>query len=453
MRIVICGAGQVGTTIARHLATRGDNVTVIDENADRARRIGESYDVRAILGHASHPEVLRRAGAQDADMLIAVTRSDDVNMVACQVAYSLFSVKRRVARLRHAGFLERDGSGLFAAEHMPIDVLISPEIEIAESIARRLRTPGAFEVAPFAEGKVALLGIHVEDSRAPLAGERLSEVQSRPEAVAMIPVAVRRKGRIFEPGADYRFEVGDDLYVLAEAERLAEVQQAFGHRERRARQIVIAGAGNIGVHLVHRVRSTLPGCDIKLIEIDRARAEKVAGELGDIALVLNGDALEQELLEEGQLGLADTMVTVTNDDETNIFSAVLAKQAGCKRAIALIEKGSYQRLIPTLGIDSVLDPSSATIATVLRHMRGGAIVGAHDIGEGFGEVVEVGVSAGSTIEGRSGDDLHGEGVRLLALIRGRKMFAELAGQSLRAGDRVLFLVAKGHWPAAEKLFG
>lgn len=451
MRIVICGAGQVGTTIARHLAARGDNVTVIDENADRARRIGESYDVRAILGHASHPEVLRRAGAQDADMLIAVTRSDDVNMVACQMAYSLFAVKRRVARLRHAGFLERDGSGLFAAEHMPIDVLISPEIEIAEAITRRLRTPGGFEMAPFAEGKVALLGIHVEDARAPLTGERLADALSLSDAVAMVPVGIRRKGRLFEPGADYRVEVGDDLYILAGTDRLAEVQQAFGHRERRARRIVIAGAGNIGVHLVHRVRGALPGCDIKLIEIDRTRAEQVARELGDTALVLNGDALEQDLLEEGQVGLADTMVTVTNDDETNIFAAVLAKQAGCKRAIALIEKGSYQRLIPTLGIDSVLNPSSVTIATVLRHIRGGAIAGAHDIGDGFGEVIEVAVAAGSAIEGRSCAELHAEGIRLLALVRGRKMLTSPTGRSLQVGDRALLLVAQGRWSSVGRL--
>lgn len=452
MRVVICGAGQVGTTIARHLVERGDHVTVIDSSQERTRRMGESYDVRAIQGHASHPEVLRRAGAQDADMLIAVTRSDEVNMVACQMAYSLFGVKRRLARLRHAGFLERDGSGLFAAEHMPIDVLIAPEIEIAESISRRLRTPGAFEVTPFADGKLALLGIHIADGRAPLVGERLWELQESTAAASMVPLLVERKGRLFPFAEDTRVEVGDDLYVIAEASQLTEVQQAFGYRDRPARRVVVAGAGNVGLHLVSRLRSVLPGSDIKIIEIDPARAEEVAVALSDQMLVLGGDALEQELLDEAQVGLADVMVSVTNDDETNIFAAVLAKQSGCKRAISLVEKPAYQRLIPSLGLDSVLNPSAVTIATVLRQLRGGAVKGSHPFGNGYGELVEIQVNLGAPTDGAAVNELESAEVRISAVVRDSRLLRPEADLRLQAADRVLLLVQQGHWPTAERRF-
>lgn len=452
MRVVICGAGQVGTTIARHLVERGDHVTVIDASSERTRRMGESYDVRAIQGHASHPEVLRRAGAQDADMLIAVTRSDDVNMVACQMAYSLFGVKRRLARLRHAGFLERDGSGLFAAEHMPIDVLIAPEIEIAESISRRLRTPGAFEMTPFADGKLALLGVHIADGRAPLVGERLWEMGDSPVSGLMVPVLVERKGRLFPYGYDTRVELGDDLYVIADASRLAEVQQAFGYRDRPARRIVIAGAGNVGLHLVSRLRSVLPGTDIKIIELDQARAEEVAIALGDNVLVLGGDVLEQDILDEAQIGLSDVIVSVTNDDETNIFAAVLAKQAGCKRAISLVEKPAYQRLIPGLGLDSVLNPSAVTIATVLRYLRGGAVIRSHALGNGYGELVEIEVKPGARADGALATVLESAEIRIAAVMRGPKLIRPEASLRLEAGDRVLLMVLQGHWPTAEQRF-
>ena len=241
MRVVVCGAGQVGTTIARHLATEGVNVTVIDNDQEQVRRVDESYDVRGIVGYASHPATLRKAGAKDADMLIAVTRSDEVNMVACQVAYSLFGVKQRIARLRHAGYLAKDSTGLYAAEHLPIDITISPEIEIAEGIARRLRTPGAFDMVPMARGKVELLGIHAEEAHGPVVGERLIDIARSGGLEGMSIVALIRKGRCFVPDETDRIEVGDDVYIIARADVVDDVMTAFGHQERVARRLVIIG--------------------------------------------------------------------------------------------------------------------------------------------------------------------------------------------------------------------
>ncbi|MGD9804101.1 MAG: Trk system potassium transporter TrkA [Hyphomicrobiaceae bacterium] len=454
MRVVVCGAGQVGTTIARHLASEGNSVIVIDDDPEQVRRVDESYDVRGVIGHASHPATLQEASARDADMLIAVTRSDEVNMVACQVAYSLFGVKRRIARLRHAGYLAQDKSGLYAAEHMPIDVIISPEIEIAEGIARRLRTPGAFDMMPLAQSRVELLGIHAEDRHAPAIGERLIDLAASQTFSTMRVVALIRKGRPFIPYEEDRIEVGDDLYVIAKAGATGEVMAAFGHRERMARRLVIAGAGNVGMHLARKVKKTSPSIDLKIIERNRERAQHVASELGGSAVVLHGDALDSVLLDEARAGLAETVVAVTNDDETNIFTSVLAKQAGCKRAITLVNKRSYEMLIPTLGIDSVVSPSQVTISTVLRHVRRGTISALYTLREDFGEVIEAEVSADARLLQRPLDQLGlPQGIRIGAVIREGEVFFPTPETLLLEGDHVVMLVAYSYLHLAEALLG
>ncbi len=454
MKVIICGAGQVGTTIARHLATEGMNVTVIDTDRELIRRVDESYDVRGVVGHASHPRTLRKAGAQDADMLIAVTRSDEVNMVACQMAYSLFGVKRRIARLRHSGYLEQDKSGLYVAEHLPIDIIISPEMEIAEGIARRLRTPGAFDMVPMAGARVELLGIHAEQSKCQIVGERLVDISDSGQFDGMSIVAVIRKGRSFVPDEHDRIEVGDDVYVIARSDKVPDVMAAFGHRERVARKLVIVGAGNVGLHLARKVQNTASPVDIKIIELNRERAEYVSNELGGSSVVLHGDALDGVLLEDAQAGLAETIVAVTNDDETNIFSSVLAKQAGCKRAITLVNKRTYETLIPTLGIDAVVSPSAVTISTVLRHMRRGSIVALYTLREDFGEVIEAEITEDSRLLLRPIDQLGlPRGMKIGAVVRDGEVMIPRGDTQLKVGDHVVALVTYSYLQFAEALLG
>ncbi|MBX3564397.1 MAG: Trk system potassium transporter TrkA [Sphingomonas sp.] len=451
MRVVICGAGQVGTTIARHLASEGINVTVIDIDADQIRRVDESYDVRGVLGHGSHPSALDKAGARGADMLIAVTRSDEVNMVACQVAYSLFKVKRRVARLRHTGYLAQDKTGLYAAEHLPIDVIISPEIEIAEGIAHRLRTPGAFDMVPMADGKVELLGIHADRADCALIGRRFGELA---EVSGMTVAAVVRSERCFVPDADDRLELGDDLYVIALTDRVEAVMAAFGHRERIARRVIIIGAGNIGLHLARGLSQSSPRIDIKVIEQDTARAEHAARELGTAAVVLRGDVLDRDVQEQAQVATADTIVAVTNDDETNVFASVLAKRAGCRRAITLVNKRSYEGLIPTLGIDAVVSPSAVTISTVLRHVRHGAIMALYTLREDFGEVIEAQIGPDSKLLRRPIDALGlPQGMRIGAVVRDGEAMIATGSTELQTGDRVVALVTYNALRLAESLLG
>ncbi|EFE0813760.1 Trk system potassium transporter TrkA (plasmid) [Pseudomonas marginalis] len=454
MRVIVCGAGQVGTTIARHLASEGISVTVIDIDQQLVRRIDESYDVRGVVGHASYPATLKKADARDADMLIAVTRSDEVNMVACQVAYSLFGIKRRIARLRHAGYLAEESSGLYSAEHLPVDIIISPEIEIAEGIAWRLRTPGAFDMVPMAGGLVELLGIHVESTSSVVVGERVGDVSKIAQFEGASIVACIRKGRSFVPDDHDRIEVGDDIYVIVRAESADEVMAAFGHRERVARNLVIVGGGNVGLHLVRKILQTSPKVNIKIIEQDLERARHISDELGAGVIVLHGDALDQAILEEAQTGLAETIVAVTNDDETNIFASVLAKRVGCKRAITLINKRNYEALTPTLGIDAVVSPSAVTISTVLRHVRRGSIAALHTLREDFGEVIEAEITEESRLIRRPLNELGlPPGMRIGAIVRDGEVLIPHPDTQLRAGDHIVALVTYSYLRLAEALLG
>jgi len=368
MRVIVCGAGQVGSTIARHLATEGIDVTVVDISPDQARRADESYDVRGMVGHASHPEVLERAGARDADMLIAVTRSDEVNMVACQVAYSLFKVRRRIARVRHHGYLKPIWQGLYAPDQLPIDVIISPEAEVANGIVRRLQTPGAFDTVALANGRVHLLGVHCNTGACSLVGRRMKELAAAGGSGIVIG-AIVRNGQAFVPRGDDPVQEGDDVYVLTETKQIDRVMTFLGHEEQVARRIVIVGGGNVGFNLASQIARNSLSVSLKVVEHSRERAEFISRELGDAAVVIQGDALDKEVLLEANVQSAETIIAVTNDDETNIFASVLAKREGCSRAITLVNKTSYEHVLPALGIDAVVSPSAVTISTILRHVR------------------------------------------------------------------------------------
>ncbi|MCK9488215.1 MAG: Trk system potassium transporter TrkA [Xanthomonadales bacterium] len=452
--IIVCGAGQVGTTIARQLAGEGINITVIDTNPELVRRIDESHDIRGIVGHASHPETLREADARDADMLIAVTRSDEVNMVACQVAWSLFGVKRRLARLRHGGYTAREAAGLFGPDHLPIDVVISPEAEIADSIARQLRTPGTFDVLPLATGRLELLGTHIEDPECRVVGERIGDLAAQGDFEGLSVMTVVRHGRAFIPDAGTRLEAGDDVHLLVRSERRQALMALFGHRERITRDLVIAGGGNIGLHLARKVTTALASVRLHLIEHDRGRAQHIAGLLGDRVTVLNGDALDRSLLEEAQVGRMETLVAVTNDDETNIFCSFQARQLGCRRAITLVNKRSYESLLPQLGITTVVSPSAITVSTVLRHVRRGRILALHTLREDFGEVVEAQVDAGSRL---LAGPLAGlplpAGLKIGAVLRDGRVLMGRPNTRIQAGDHIVAVVAYSDLRAAESWLG
>ena len=441
MRVIVCGAGQVGSTIARHLASEDADVTVIDSSFEQARRIDESYDVRGLAGHAAHPEVLERAGARDADMLVAVTRSDEVNMVACQVAHSLFGVKRRIARLRHHGYLEPMSRGLYGADQLPIDVVISPEIEVARGIVRRLRAPGAFDMVTLVDDKVKLLGIHCLPPACPIVGVRLASLVETMPDVPLNVLAIIRGARSFVPHARDSIQMGDDVYVVTTPDQTDRVMAAFGHREKEARRVVIVGGGNVGLHLAKALEREAPLVSLKVIEHSEQRADQISRELGSNIVVLHGDALDKEVLEEANVRSAETIVAVTNDDETNIFTSVLAKREGCGRAITLVNKTSYEPLLPTLGIDAVVSPNAVTISTILRHVRRGAISALHTLREGFGEVIEAEALPGSRlVDGPLRSVVMPQGMRIGAVVRDAAVVIPDGGFRIRPGDRIVAIV-------------
>ncbi|MBI0434828.1 Trk system potassium transporter TrkA [Roseomonas sp. KE0001] len=448
MKVIICGAGQVGTTIARHLAMEGNDVTVIDASAEAARRADESYDVRGMVGFASHPEALRRAGAREADLLIAVTRSDEVNMVACQVAHALFHVKRRIARLRHHGYLEPIWR---EARPPPVDVVISPEVEVARGVARRLRTPGAFDMVPLADGKVQLLGIHCDDASCGIAGARLGQLRQAAEGRGYVVVALVREGRAFVPGPDDQVACGDDVYVIAQPEHVDSVMAVFGHREQAARRVVIVGGGNVGLHLARMLKRDAL-VSLKVIEHGAERAAHIAETLGSGTVVLQGDALDRELLEEANIAEVDTLVAVTNDDETNIFVSVLAKRAGCGRVITLVNKASYAPVVDSLGIDAVVSPSSITISSILRHVRRGAVAQIYQLRGDFGEVIEARALAGSRlVSAPLGEVGVPAGMLIGAVVRDGRAFIPDAATTVAPGDDIIAVMAYTAREAAEAL--
>ena len=386
MKILVCGAGEVGFSIARHLAMENNDVTVVDQSPELIQRVCETLDVKGVVGHASHPDVLERGGVEDTNMIIAVTFADEVNMVACQIAHSLFDVPTKIARVRHQSYLQSVWANLFSRDHMPIDVIISPELEVARAIARRLKVPGAFEMIPLVDDKVKLVGVRCEDT-CPLINTPIRQLtQLFPDLNAVI-VGLMRDGKPIFPNADDEMMPGDEVYFVVESDQLGRAMTAFGHEETEARRLMILGGGNIGLFLAQEIEKEHSWVNAKIIEADAERAEAVAGQL-ERTVVINGDVLDSDIMEEANVAATETVVAVTNDDETNILASLLAKRYGCKRAVTLINKSTYESLISSLGIDVVVSPRNITVSTILQHVRRGRIHSVHTLREGFGELIE-----------------------------------------------------------------
>jgi len=371
MKIIICGAGQVGWQIASHLSTEDNHVTVVDNNAALVRSINDSLDVTGITGFASHPDVLDRAGARDTDMIIAATHSDEVNMVTCQVAHSVFAVPRKIARLRAQSYLDAIYSDLYRRDHMPIDVVISPEKEVAEAAMRRLSAPRAFDTELFLDGTVQLLGISLEEScsaiNTPL--RQLSELFSTLRAIV---VGVRREGRLFVPEPEDQLYPGDDIYVFSDAEDVYRTMEIFGKTQQRSERFIIIGGGNVGRAIAERLEADDRRIRAKVIEKNRSIAENAADAL-ERTIVLHGDGLDMSLLEEANIDRADAVLAMTDDDKTNLLSSARAKAAGVPLVVSLVNDPSLVSLLQPLKIDAYINPRATTVSSILRHIRHGRI--------------------------------------------------------------------------------
>ncbi|MTJ80733.1 MAG: Trk system potassium transporter TrkA [Telmatospirillum sp.] len=451
MKVIVCGAGQVGFNIARYLSNEDNDVTVIDQRQDLIRKMSDTLEVQCVLGHASHPPILEQAGAADADMVIAVTAADEVNMVACQVAHSLFNVPTTIARVRSQSYLQPIWANLFSPDHLPIDVIISPEIEVARSIIRRLQVPGAIEVIPLAGDKVRLIGVRCTEDT-PLVNTPLRQLTVLFPDLNIVVVGIVRDGRAIVPSAEDQMLAGDEVLFVVDTQHIRRAMTAFGHEEPEARSVVIFGGGNIGQFLAQQIATLPNGCGVKVIEADRSRAEQVAKNLPD-SLVLNGDVLDSALLEEANVGAAETVVAVTNDDETNVLSALLAKRHGAKRVMALVNKTDYAPLMSTLGIDVVISPRAITVSNILHHVRRGRIHSVHSIHEGFGELIEADAMETSPLVGKPLKEIKlPTGVLLGAVVRNDKVISPRGTTVVQSGDRVVLFAATDAVKKVEKMF-
>jgi trk system potassium uptake protein TrkA len=450
MKVIICGAGQVGWQIARHLSGEKNDVTVVDSNADLVRRATDTLDVQGVAGFASYPDVLERAGARDADMIIAATHSDEVNMVTCQVAHSVFSIPRKIARLRAQSYLDAIYGDLFSTKNLPIDVVISPEREVAEAALQRLAAPAAFDTESFMAGKAQLLGIAL-DEECPVLNTPLRQLSDLFSTLRAIVVGIRREDRLFAPDPDDQLFAEDQIYVFSHTEDVNRTLEIFGKTTKKQERIVIVGGGNVGLAVAHALETRTDRVRVKIIELDRQCAERAADTL-QRTIVLNGDGMDIDILMEANIDRADAVLVVTDDDKTNMLVAVRAKSAGCPMAIALVNDPTLVPLMGPLDIDAYINPRATTVSSILRHVRHGKVRAIYSIGDAEAEVIEAQVLSTSPLAGRLIRDIEfPEGVLVGAVMRGEAVLKPTGSLRIIEGDVIaLFAMAKDV-PEVERL--
>jgi trk system potassium uptake protein TrkA len=450
MKIIILGASQVGMSVAEVLASEANDITIVDQDAEQLRFLQDHLDIRTVLGHASHPDVLRKAGAEDADLLLAVTNSDETNMIACQVAYTLFHTPTKIARVRAIEYLNH--RELFCQEALPVDVLISPEQLVTDSIQRLIETPGALQVLDFADGRVRLVAVKAFYG-GPLVGHALREMSQRMPGIDTRVAAVFRHGRAIVPEGDTVIEADDEVFFIAASEHIHAVMGELRKLDKPVRRVILAGGGNIGRRLAKGLESNY---NVKIIEhsIEGARA---LSELLDNTIVLRGDAADEDLLREENIDTTDVFCAVTNDDQINILSAMLAKRMGARKVMSLINRSAYVDLVQSGIIDIAISPQQTTISSLLAHVRRGDVVVAHSLRRGAAEAIEAvahGDSRTSKVVGRTVEQIKlPPGTTIDAVVRGDKVIIAHHDTRIEADDHViLFLIDKKHVTDVEKVF-
>ncbi len=450
MKVIVCGAGQVGFGIARHLSEEGNDVTVVDSSPALMQQMSNVLDVRPILGHGGHPEVLKQAGAADADILIAVTASDEVNMVICEVAKNLFNTGKTIARVRDAHYLDPQWKSLFALDKIPVDVIISPEKEVADAVVRRWALPGAFDNAAFCDGEAQMIGIGIEEN-CPVVDTPLNQLTGLFPDLEAIVVGVKRDGRLYVPEFDDTLQINDEAYLITSSGDTERTLKIFGHEERQARRIVMVGAGNIGVQVANQLSGQQ--AVLTLIEADQERAHNVSELLPNKVVVLTGSGLDPEKLVEAGVREADLILALTNNDQVNVLAIMLALQDNCKRGMCLINNSAFEVLGGRFGMEAAINPRAVTISSVLGYVRQGQIVRVHAVDDGSAEVVERRVGDGSHFIGQKIKALDfPTGVRLGAIMREHELIMPRGATHLKKNDRLVIFIIKDAVDAAEDFF-
>ncbi len=458
MNIIICGAGRVGFTIAKLLSEQGHSITVIDQSSEDIQKINDSLDVKAIVGKATYPSILEKANAAETDMIIAVTRNDEINMLICQIAFSIFNIQKKIARIRSQDYLNPRFTRVYNKENLPIDVIISPEIEISRSIQRKLEAPGALDSVPFADNKIRLLEIFIKEDCKSI-GIKFNELTNKYPKLEANIIGINRDNKFFIPKKTDSVKKDDKIYVIINSSQMSETLEAFGHEEKISKKILIIGGGNIGFNLAKNIEETLETVRVKIVEKNKERAEFLANQLND-AIVINGDGLDEEVLTEANLGEAETVLALTNDDEDNLMVSVLVekfakdqKDIDDKRTMALINKPNYSLLQSSLKIDDLIDPRMTTVSSILKHIHKGTIENAYTLSDGEYEVIEAEIIETSELINKEikNSNLPDE-LRIGAVLRDKKIIIPRSNFVFKKDDRVVFIVKKESISFVENIF-
>jgi trk system potassium uptake protein TrkA len=451
MKVIVCGAGQVGANIAAYLSQEDNEVTVIDINQQLIAEINDHLNVSGIVGNASHPNVLEQAGADDAEMIIAATHTDEINMVACQVAHSIFHTPKKIARVRQQVYLDPAWSTLFSRDHMPIDLVISPEVEVAQAIMRRLNTAGVFNLNIFGGGKISLASV-VCARDCPILNTPLKHLTPLFPNLLIEVVSILRGDEKIIPTDDEVILPGDEVYFVCATDHLKRCLEAFGKKSPSARRAIIIGGGNIGLLLAKQIEEHHPDIDVRLIEKNLQRAHFVSQMLSK-TLVLHGDGLSRQIMEEANSESTEVVISVMDNDEANILSSLMAKQYGSERSITLINNTGYVPLIAAMGIDAIVSPRSITVSSILQHVRKGRIIAAHSLRDGYAEVMEIEALETSSIINIPFKDLKRPKNTIIgAILRGDEVLIPKPETVIRPNDRVIVLADHTRVREVEMMF-
>jgi len=458
MNIIICGAGRVGFTIAKILSEQSHSITVIDQSSEDIQKIDETLDVKSIVGKATYPSILEKANATDADMIIAVTRNDEINMLICQIAFSIFNVQKKIARIRSQDYLNPKFTKVYNKENLPIDVIISPEIEIAKSLQRKLEAPGALDNVPFADNKIRLLEILINE-QCSLKDIKLKELTKKfPKLNANIMGVIREGKFVILKKNDIMLE-DDKAYVVINASQMKDTLNAFGHNEKVSNKILIIGGGNIGFNLAKNLEESFDSARVKIIEKNKERAELIASELNN-TIIINGDALDEEVLMEANIDEVQTVLALTNDDEDNLMVSVLVEkfakdnsELNDKRTMALINKPNYSLLQSSLKIDDFIDPRMNTVSSILKHIHKGSIENAYSILNGEYEIIEAEIIETSELINKElkNSNLPDE-IRVGAILREDEVIIPRSNFIFKKEDIVILLAKKDFLHVVENMF-
>jgi len=458
MNIIICGAGRVGFTIAKILGEQGHSITVIDQSSEDIQKIDDTLDVKAIVGKATYPSILEKANASEADMIIAVTRNDEINMLICQIAFSIFNVQKKIARIRSQDYLNPKFTKVYNKENLPIDVIISPEIEIAKSLQRKLEAPGALDNVPFAKNKIRLLEVLINEN-CPLIDIKLKDLTKKfPKLDANIMGVIRNEKFAVLKKEDV-IKKDDKAYIAINASQMQDTLSAFGHNEKISNKILIIGGGNIGFNLAKNLEETFDSARVKIIEKNKERAEFIASELNN-TIIINGNGLDEEVLIEANLDEVQTVLALTNDDEDNLMVSVLVEKftkdkddLNDKRTMALINKPNYSLLQSSLKIDDLIDPRMNTVSSILKHVHKGTIENAYSILNGEFEIIEAEIIETSELINKElkKSDLPEE-IRIGAVLRGDEVIIPRSNFVFKKEDVVVLLAKKESLDVVENMF-